>query len=176
MKYSEIDDCEQCPLKKEEICTGYWTSSPSGTPIEPPCCDFDDDTDLDQWMESYYNKQAKQMSYSYRKLKKEKKKKQEKIQAEKRRKYLEQYCASEIMKVEKAREEFVLYKKRIAFTQSMSFKGNMINEMLGYFGGVNINNMEEELKRLENALNEAYKKLEEKQEKGKRTHKYKSIM
>lgn len=54
MKVSEITDCENCPLLKEEICPGGMTSSSDGTPVEPPCCGFNDDTDLDQLIDDYH--------------------------------------------------------------------------------------------------------------------------
>lgn len=41
----EIDDCENCPLFHED-CAGGWTSSPAGTPIEPPCCNWNDDDEI----------------------------------------------------------------------------------------------------------------------------------
>lgn len=75
MKASEIEYCENCPLLKEEIYPGGMTSSQSGTPIDPPCCSFDDDTDLDQWIEDYYDGQMRYEEYIYKKREEEQKKK-----------------------------------------------------------------------------------------------------
>ena len=44
-KASDITGCEDCPLLGND-CVGGWTSSPSGTPIEPPCCSWNDDTEV----------------------------------------------------------------------------------------------------------------------------------
>lgn len=39
---SEITECEDCPLYKND-CPGGWTSGAGGTPIEPPCCSWNGD-------------------------------------------------------------------------------------------------------------------------------------
>ena len=44
-KASDITECEECPLLGND-CSGGWTSSSSGTPIEPPCCSWNDDTEV----------------------------------------------------------------------------------------------------------------------------------
>lgn len=52
MTYKEFCDkdlsCEECPIYKAEICNGGWKCY-GGAPIEPPCCSFTDDTDMDEW-------------------------------------------------------------------------------------------------------------------------------
>ena len=40
--------CEECPIYKAEICNGG-PKCYGGEPIDPPCCGFNDDTDLDKW-------------------------------------------------------------------------------------------------------------------------------
>ena len=43
-KYAkDIHGCDECPLYKKD-CSGGWTSSAAGTPIEPPCTSWNDDT------------------------------------------------------------------------------------------------------------------------------------
>ena len=44
IKAKDIHDCEDCPLHDNEY-PGGWTSGAGGTPIEPPCCDWDDEDD-----------------------------------------------------------------------------------------------------------------------------------
>ena len=46
----EIDDCTLCPLYKNELCKGGLTSNGYGEPVEPPCTNFDDNTDLDEYV------------------------------------------------------------------------------------------------------------------------------
>ena len=41
----DIEDCDSCPLKDHD-CPGGWTSGGSGQPIEPPCCSWNDDTEV----------------------------------------------------------------------------------------------------------------------------------
>ena len=54
MKLGDIQDCEQCPLYKEE-CPGGMVSSAAGIPIEPPCTSWDEDQDLDYYMDGFYS-------------------------------------------------------------------------------------------------------------------------
>jgi hypothetical protein len=39
----DIHSCEDCPLFNKD-CSGGWGSDGIGTPIEPPCFMWDDDT------------------------------------------------------------------------------------------------------------------------------------
>lgn len=52
MKWKEFVDndlsCEECPLYQEDMCNGGMKCY-GGEPIEPPCCSFNDDTDLDEY-------------------------------------------------------------------------------------------------------------------------------
>ena len=42
-KYAkDIHGCDECPLYKND-CPGGWTPSGGGTPVEPPCCSWNDD-------------------------------------------------------------------------------------------------------------------------------------
>ena len=51
----DINSCEECPLYKSE-CPGGWTSDPGGTPIEPPCCNWNDDDEIyDGMIEAAFN-------------------------------------------------------------------------------------------------------------------------
>lgn len=177
MKASEIEDCENCPLLAEEICPGGMTSSPSGTPIEPPCCSFDDDTDLDQWISDYYDSQRRYEEYLDRKWKEEQEKKRKAEKAKKRRDYLKWYCFDEKMEVKKARKRLAAHQAAVHFAESMAFAINTTNEMFQYSERVNVNKkVDDELERLKNALADAEKKLKEKQKEGRKTEKYKSIV
>jgi hypothetical protein len=52
MKAKDIKDCDNCPLYKND-CKGGWTSNNRGTPIEPPCIEWDDEDNIYKDM---YNK------------------------------------------------------------------------------------------------------------------------
>ena len=45
----DITSCDNCPLYKKD-CPGGMTSSPSGTPIDPPCCSWNDDDEIFEGM------------------------------------------------------------------------------------------------------------------------------
>ena len=48
----DIDDCSNCPLYKHD-CKGGWTSGGNGEPIEPPCCSWNEDTEVYEGMYEY---------------------------------------------------------------------------------------------------------------------------
>ena len=52
MKAKDIHDCNECPLYENE-CSGGWTSGAGGTPIEPPCCGWNDDDEIYDGMYDY---------------------------------------------------------------------------------------------------------------------------
>lgn len=45
----DIDDCSNCPLYKHD-CVGGWTSNGNGTPIEPPCCAWNENDEIYEGM------------------------------------------------------------------------------------------------------------------------------
>lgn len=45
----DINGCENCPLCGND-CPGGYTSGPGGTPIEPPCCSWSEDTEVYEGM------------------------------------------------------------------------------------------------------------------------------
>ena len=176
MKYSELDDCENCPLMKEEICPGGYTSSSGGNPIEPPCCSFDDDTDLEQWIEEYYESQWRYEEYLDRKYKEEQEKKRKAEVAKKKRNYLKWYCFDENLEVKRAKKRLQSHKAAVSLGESLAFAFNTTNEMFGYSERIKKNNKaDEELKRLEDELALAERKLKEKQKEGRKTEGYKEI-
>lgn len=52
IKAKDIHDCDDCPLYKDD-CSGGWTSGCGGTPIEPPCCSWDDEDEIYVGMYNY---------------------------------------------------------------------------------------------------------------------------
>lgn len=176
MKASEIEDCENCPLLKEEICPGGMTSSPSGRPIEPPCCSFDGDTDLEQWIEDYYDGQRRYEEYLDRKYEEEQKKKHKADVKKRKRNYMKWYCFDEKLEVKRARKRLVAYQAAVSLAESIASAFNTTNEMVGYSERVSVNtNVDEELKRLQNDLAEAENRLKEKQKEGRKTEGYLAI-
>lgn len=52
-KASEITECEECPLYGND-CIGGPKSTPGGVPIDPPCCSWNDDTEVYEGMYGDY--------------------------------------------------------------------------------------------------------------------------
>ena len=52
MLAKEIKECKDCPLYQYS-CFGNWRSGGGGTPIEPPCCSWEDDDEIYTGMYDY---------------------------------------------------------------------------------------------------------------------------
>lgn len=173
---AELDDCEQCPLYKEEICPGGMTSSPGGIPIEPPCCGFDDDTDLDAWVSDYFERQRRHEAYLDEQYKKQQEKKRKADLKKRRQQFLKFYCYSEAYDVKKLKKQIKAIENAISFAESMAFAFNMANEMFQYEERTQVNpKANEQLEKLKEQLKEAEEKLKTKREEGRNTEKYKAI-
>ena len=48
----EIKSCEDCPLYQND-CKGSWSSSAYGIPIEPPCCNWEENDVIFEGMYDY---------------------------------------------------------------------------------------------------------------------------
>lgn len=172
---AELEDCEQCPLYKEEICRGGMSVGPNG-PIEPPCCGFDDDTDLDAWVAEYYDRQRRHEEYLDAKYKAEQEKKRKNDIKKRRRNYLKMYCHSEAYDVKHLEKQIRAIESAKSFAESMAFAFNMTNEMFQYEERVQVNpKANEALEKLKVQLEEAKKKLKAKQDEGRKTEAYKAI-
>lgn len=53
MKAKNINDCDECPLYKND-CVGGWNSDGGGLPIEPPCCSWNDEDEIKKGMYEYF--------------------------------------------------------------------------------------------------------------------------
>ena len=50
--FRQKECCDDCPLLENELCNCRGDiACYGGEPVEPPCCNFDDDTDLDKWVD-----------------------------------------------------------------------------------------------------------------------------
>ena len=72
--FAQEECCDSCPLLENEICPGGFVCY-GGQPIEPPCCCFDDNTDLDDWVNDYFEQKKRREELEESRLKKEQKKK-----------------------------------------------------------------------------------------------------
>ena len=175
MLWKEMEDqeCDVCPLYKEEICKGGMSSSGDGTPIEPPCTGFEDDLDLDKWINNYYEGQRRRAEY-YAELDRKKAEKQKAEDLRKRRQlYLKFYCAKESQEVKRLKKQIKNMQSAISTANSMAFAFNTTNEMFGYTERVSIrSSINNDLELLQSKLKEAEKALKMKKAEGRKSEEY----
>lgn len=82
MKYSEITCCEDCPLHDND-CSGGYISGGNGEPIEPPCCSWDDDTEVYEYMYSSKERKESTREVEWARKRQEKKEQEERNRKEK---------------------------------------------------------------------------------------------
>ena len=127
----EFDDCSPCPLLEDEICPGG-TTCYGDQPIEPPCFSFYDDTDLDEWVKEYFEREKRYEEYQ-EKLIREKKAKEEKAKkAAETRHAMRLYCMAEIVELKSLKKRLAEYEKAYSLAQSLAFAINSANEMFRY--------------------------------------------
>lgn len=158
----ELEDCDLCPLKKAEICPGGFTCY-GGAPIEPPCTCFDDDTDLDEWVEDFYERQKAREDYEDKRIQEEKRRKERAERAAKTKRELKLYCLEEINAIHTIKKCIAVVEAQKRIAESLSFAINATNEMFRYTERVSENPVfGEELTRLNKELEDEQRKYEEK--------------
>lgn len=177
MIYKDLkEDCEECPIYKEMICPGGWKAGYGGVPIEPPCCSFEEDTDLDEWVNSYYSQMRLEEEERDALLAKRKEKeRRNKIKNDKRN-YLKSHCYVEYFEVKRLKKAIKSLEKAIDFASSFVSAFNTTNEMFRYNERKSVNPaLNEKLETLKNELKIAENKLREKQKECRKTEEYKNI-
>ena len=129
--FAEEESCDNCPILAAEICPGGWTCY-GGEPIEPPCCSFDDDTDLNEWVSRYYDYQNKSMEEYDEKRKREGKKKERAKKAAVTRNALRAYCYKEYYELKQAKKELREQKATEQMAISIAEAFNFANEIFRY--------------------------------------------
>lgn len=156
-------ECDDCPLKQEDLCPGGWSASPGGTPIEPPCCSFDDDTDLEEWVSDAINLQFKMEEAEDRRLQQKKKRQDAAKKAAQTKRQLKLYCHKELYDLKYAKNELLKFERGLEFARAFAEAFNVTNEMFRYSERmVEKPENEKELKRLKKAVKEAQKKYDSK--------------
>jgi len=130
MKYKELEDCDQCQLFND-LCSGGWTSSPSGNPIEPPCTCWNPDDDLDELYDSAVASQLAHEEYLKRKWKEEDNLKKKKEEKAKKAREARMITYSENRQITQLRREIRRNNEILNFARSFSSAVNMTNEMFG---------------------------------------------
>lgn len=147
--FAEREDCDGCPLLENEICPGGFYCY-GGVPIEPPCCCFDDDTDLDEWIDNYFADQRRREEAEDRRLQAEKKKRERAKKAADTRRAIRWYCWDEIHALKQAEKALEAQKAVERLASSFAEAVNITNEMFRYTERVSVKpEISEKVKRLE---------------------------
>lgn len=159
---AEKEDCDGCPLLENEICHGGFRCY-GGEPIEPPCCCFEDDTDLDEWVSDYFDRQRRYEEAEDKRLQAEKKKKEQDKKAAETRRAMRLYCWAEIQELKRAQKALEAQKAVERFASSLVEAINVTNEMFRYEERVTVNHeISAEVQRLEAEVNAAKKAYDSK--------------
>ena len=140
MKYSELTDCPNgCPVYEEGICTGGYACY-GGDPIEPPCTSFDDDTDLDEWILRYHDRQRRFDEAEDKRIKAEKAKQERNAIAKKRRMESAWEVRSETREIKSLKKRISGNEAVMRLAESLAFAVNITNEMFRYSERVSTKN------------------------------------
>ena len=151
-----------CPIKKNELCTGGF-SCYGGSPIEPPCCFFEDDTDLDEWIEERFERRRKFEQLEDERIRREKAKKEKAKKAYETRREMRFYCRNEINQLKSYEKQLEAYKSSLRLASAFAEAVNITNEMFGYSERLKQKpEVQKTIDDLEAKINEAKQKYEEK--------------
>ena len=129
--FAQEECCDDCPLLKAEICAGGFTCY-GDQPIEPPCCSFDDDTDLYEWVRNYYDYQRRLEKQEDERIRKEKARKERAKKAAETKKALRSYCRDEIYALKRAENALKAQESAEHFAKSVAEAFNFANVVFGY--------------------------------------------
>lgn len=160
--FAEHEDCAGCPLLENEICPGRWRCY-GGEPIEPPCCSFNDDTDLDEWVNQYFSRQHRYEEAEEKRIQAERKKKERAEKAAETRRDMRWYCMAEILALKQAQKALNRQKSVESLVSGFAEAVNITNEMFRYEERVIVKpEISAEIQRLEADVDAAKKAYESK--------------
>lgn len=155
--FREREDCEGCPLLESEICTGGYQCY-GGEPIEPPCCTFDDDTDLDDWVKKYYDRLRRIEDAEDKQQKEAQKRKERAKKSADTRRAMRWYCRNEIQTLKRAQKALNAQIALENFASSWAEAVNFANEAFRYEERVQVNpSLSAEVERLKAEVETAKK-------------------
>lgn len=160
--FAKQESCDGCPLAENEICTGGWACY-GGEPIEPPCCSFDDDTDLDEWVIRHLEQQRAWEEREDRRIREEAKRKERAKKAADTRRAIRWYCRDELYALNRAQNALQAQEAAERFASSLAEAVNFTNEMFRYKERVQVKpEFSAEVKRLEAEVASAKKRYDAK--------------
>ncbi len=155
------ESCDGCPLLENEICPGEFCCY-GGEPVEPPCHTFNDDTDLDKWVQDYYKSLRAEEARQEEKKQRERQRKERAEKAADTRRAVRAYCVAEISEVKRAEKELQTQREAERLATSFAEAFNLANEMSQSDGRVTISGVSAEIERLEAKVASAKEKYEAK--------------
>lgn len=159
---ADLEDCDLCPLKKEEICPGGWRCY-GGAPIEPPCCSFDDETDLDEYVSDYYARQRRWEQAEDERIRKETARKERAKKAAETKRQMKFYCRNEIRELKHLEKQLEAYEASLRLASSFAEAFNVTNEMFGYSERLKPKpEVQQTIDRLKEQIKQAKEKYEQK--------------
>ena len=160
--FAQEECCDDCPLLKSEICTGGFVCY-GGQPIEPPCCSFDDNTDLNEWVRKYYEQQKKREEQEDSRIKKERERKERARKAAETKRALRAYCYQEICALKQAEKALKAQENAEYLGRSIAEAFNFANEMFRYEERFSVNpEISEKVAALRDAVAKAKERYEAK--------------
>ena len=136
MLYKDFRDqdleCDSCPLNDGEICPGGMTSNGRGEPVEPPCCSFDDDTDMEEWVRKYYEYQRKCDEAEDARIKAQREKEAKNAIARERRRKSQRHVWHENHEIKLLKQKIAKNERMAEFARSLAEAFNTTNKMFRY--------------------------------------------
>lgn len=129
--FKQQECCDGCPLLENELCPGGIVCY-GGEPVEPPCYVFDDDTDMDKWVDDMLAQRLRREEAEEKRLKAEQEKKERAKKAADTRRAMRWYCRDEIQTLKKARKALEAQRALESFVSSFAEAINFANEMFRY--------------------------------------------
>ncbi len=161
-EFAKDESCDGCPLLENEICPGGFTHY-GGRPIEPPCCSFDDNTDLDEWVSDYFERLRWLEAQEDARIQQERKNKERSKKAADTRRAIRWYCRDEIYALNHARKALKAQKAAEHFASSLAEAINITNGVFQYPERVGVDRkISDAVKRLELEVATAKEKYDEK--------------
>lgn len=101
--FSELDRCDFCPIYRAGFCPGNDFSFVGGAPFEPPCCEFDDDMDMDAVVQEMRQRRARSQAAKAQLDAKEAARKERARKAAQTKAEVRDYCSVELAQVKRLR-------------------------------------------------------------------------
>ena len=161
MLLKDVNNCDDCPLRKNELCGGFGCYG--GEPVEPACCSLEDDTDLDEWVKDYFERQKRRDQHEQILIQKEQKRRERALKAAQTRQEMKWFCRKELDALKQAQKAFKIHQAIEEQTRVRANAINFANKVFNYEDRVEVNpEITKTTKKLQKAVEQAKEKYDEK--------------